>query len=87
MKTSSATAFFPNVATKLRRSLFSPEEILTTRELMRLLKIRHRATIYNLISHGLPVLICGKNYRFIRHEVIGFLRRKGRNGKVRLKER
>ena len=87
MKSNSSTAFFPKVATKLRRSSLSPEEILTTRELMRLLKIRHRATIYNLINHGLPVLICGKNYRFIKHEVIAFLRRKERNGKVRLKKR
>ena len=60
--------------TKLRRSFFSPEEILTTYELMRLLKIRHRQTIYNLIKDGMPVIIAGRNFRFIQSEVIAFLR-------------
>ena len=59
--------------TKLRRSSFSPEEILTTHELMRLLKIRHRQTIYNLIKEGMPVIVVGRNFRFLKHNVIFFL--------------
>ena len=64
-----------SLKTKLSRSSFLPEEILTTHELMRLLKIRHRQTIYNLIKEGMPVIIAGRNFRFIQHEVVTFLKR------------
>ena len=64
-----------SLKTKLSRSSFLPEEILTTHELMRLLKIRHRQTIYNLVKEGMPVIIAGRNFRFIQHEVITFLKR------------
>ena len=73
MKSNGSTLSLPT-KTKLRRSSFSPEEILTTHELMRLLKIRHRQTIYNLIREGMPVIIAGRNFRFIQSEVIAFLR-------------
>ena len=63
-----------SLKTKLSRSSFLPEEILTTHELMRLLKIRHRQTIYNLIKEGMPVIPVGRNFRFLKDEVIYFLR-------------
>ena len=61
-------------ALKTSKTAVDPDEFLTTRELMRLLKIRHRQTIYELISEGLPTLKVGRNYRFIKREVIEFLR-------------
>ncbi|GEM_PF-3189399 len=51
-----------------------PDEFLTTQELMRLLKIKHKHTIYRLIDEGLPAIVVGKNFRFIKNEVINFLR-------------
>ena len=50
------------------------EEFLTIHELMALLKIKHRQTIYDLIGRGLPAIRVGKNYRFIKHEVIQYLK-------------
>jgi len=55
------------------------EEFLTTQELMQLLKIKHKQTIYNLIRDGMPAISVGKNYRFIKAEVIEFLRELSRN--------
>ena len=51
------------------------EEFLTTHELMQLLKIKNRRTIYDLLDQGMPTIRVGKNYRFIKHEVIEFLKR------------
>ena len=50
------------------------EEFLTTKELMKFLKIKHRLTIYNFIKQGMPAIKVGKDYRFIKSEVIGFFR-------------
>lgn len=51
------------------------DEFLTTQELMRLLKVKHKQTIYKLIADGMPAISVGKNYRFIKAEVITFLRK------------
>lgn len=62
------------------------DEFLTTHELMKLLKVKHRKTIYELIKDGMPAILVGKNYRFIKHEAIGFLKGqtlKKRKGKRR----
>ena len=60
----------------------SPDEFLTTRELMRLLKVKHKQTVYSLIEEGLPTILVGKSYRFIKGEVIAFLKKQSRfNGK------
>ena len=73
------------LATKTRKILISPEEFLTTRELMRFLKIKHKQTIYTLIEEGFPVILVGRNYRFLKSEVIKFLKRQAsrNNGKKR----
>ena len=57
----------------------TPDEFLTTKELMRLLKIKHKQTVYRLIDEGLPAVIVGKNFRFIRNEVIGFLKKNAKD--------
>ena len=54
------------------------EEFLTIHELMALLKIKHRQTIYDLIDRGMPAIRVGRNYRFIKHEVIHFLKERSR---------
>lgn len=59
---------------QFKASHLAPEEFLTTHELMQLLKIKHRQTVYNLIKDGMPHVAVGKNYRFIKHEVIAFLK-------------
>ena len=53
------------------------DEFLTTKELMRFLKIKHRLTIYNFIKQGMPAIKVGKDYRFVKQEVIGYFRRRG----------
>lgn len=60
---------------KTKRTALTPDEFLTTHDLMRLLKIKHKQTIYGLIEQGLPVIWVGKNYRFIRDEVVAFLKK------------
>lgn len=60
--------------TKVESTKISPDEFLTTAELMKLLKIRHKQTIYNLIEQGMPFIQVGKNYRFIKCEVIIFFK-------------
>jgi excisionase family DNA binding protein len=50
------------------------EELITTKELMRFLKVKHRKTIYDLIDEGLPVIVVGRSYRFVKREVIQFLK-------------
>lgn len=62
------------LGTQTKRASLAPEEFLTTKELMQLLKIRHKQTIYRLIREGLPVIAVGKNLRFIKQEVVGFLK-------------
>jgi len=59
---------------KTKRTALTPDEFLTTRELMQLLKIRHKQTIYSLIREGMPAVHVGKNFRFIKNEVISFLK-------------
>ena len=54
------------------------EEFLTTQELMQLLKVKHKQTIYKLIADGMPAISVGKNYRFIKSEVIDFLKNSSR---------
>ena len=54
----------------------STDEFLTTKELMTLLKIKHRQTIYSLIDEGMPKILVGRSYRFIKHEIITFLKNK-----------
>ena len=61
-------------STKITQSEIAPEEFLTTKELMQLLKIRHKQTIYSLIEEGMPAVSVGRNYRFIRQEVIHYLK-------------
>ena len=65
--------------TRTTVSSLSNDEFLTTQELMQLLKIKHKQTIYNLIRDGMPAISVGKNYRFIKSEVIEFLRELSRN--------
>ena len=52
------------------------EDFLTTKELMKFLKIKHRLTIYNFIKQGMPAIKVGKDYRFIKSEVVGFFKSK-----------
>jgi excisionase family DNA binding protein len=52
------------------------DQFLTTYELMSMLKIKNKQTIYKLIGQGLPVVMVGKQYRFITQEVIDFLKQK-----------
>ena len=62
------------IRTKLEMRTLSPDEFLTTQELMKLLKIRHKQTIYGLIEQGMPAIQVGKNYRFIKSEVVNFFK-------------
>lgn len=65
--------------TRTTVSSLSNDEFLTTQELMQLLKIKHKQTIYNLIRDGMPAISVGKNYRFIKAEVVEFLREFSKN--------
>lgn len=65
--------------TRTTVSSISNDEFLTTKELMQLLKVKHKQTIYKLISEGMPAISVGKNYRFIKAEVIAFLKGLSRN--------
>ena len=58
----------------VKRRALRLEEFLTTEELMALLKIGHKQTVYKLIKQGMPAILVGKNYRFLKHEVIAFLK-------------
>lgn len=70
---------------KVRKVSISPEEFLTTKELMRLLRIKHKQTVYALIEEGLPMILVGRSYRFLKSEVMALLENKtvSRNGKKR----
>ena len=69
------TSELKNVPKKvIKHSTLRPDEFLTTDELMSLLKIGHKQTIYKLIRQGMPAILVGKNYRFLKHEVIAFLK-------------
>jgi len=59
-------------------------ELLSTAELMQLLKIKHKQTVYKLVKEGMPFSLDGRNYRFDQSEVISFLKRAS---KKRLKGR
>lgn len=72
-----------NFAAKIESATLSPEEFLTTRELMRLLKIKHRQTIYELISSGLPAILVGRSYRFIKTEVIDYLKQSRNHKRIK----
>ena len=54
------------------------DEFLTTKELMQYLKVRHKQTIYKLVGKGLPAVLVGNNYRFLRREVVDFLKQNSR---------
>lgn len=62
------------IAPKVKSKVIAPQEFLTTQELMRLFKIKHRATVYELIKNGMPVIKVGKSYRFLKNEVIEFFK-------------
>ena len=50
------------------------DEILTTEEVCKLLRVS-RQTIYKLVDHGkLPGTKVGQSYKFLKSELIGFLR-------------
>ena len=68
--------------TKVESTKISPDEFLTTAELMRLLKIRHKQTIYNLIEQGMPHIKIGKCYRFIKGEVLEFFKSQSKINKI-----
>ena len=72
----------PSLRTKTKSRSIAPDEFLTTCELMRLLKIKHKQTIYGLIEEGFPAILVGRSYRFLKSEVVGFLKRR-RNHKRR----
>ena len=74
MKPMSSVLYNQSVS-KVTASSLRPDEFLTTRGLMKLLKIKHRQTIYNLIKEGLPTITVGRNFRFLKMEVIHFLRK------------
>lgn len=61
---------------KVKATSIGPEEILTTMDLQKFLKINHKRTIYDLIKQGMPVIKAGRNFRFIKQEVLNFLRRR-----------
>ena len=65
--------------------IIQPEEFLTTEELMSLLKIGHKQTIYKLIKQGLPALRVARNYRFIKHEVVAYLKAHSSPNKNKIK--
>ncbi len=58
----------------VKQHTLNPEELLDTKDLMHFLKISHRKTIYKLIDRGLPKIVVGHEYRFIKDEVLSFLR-------------
>lgn len=78
------TAVIPKPSVK--QTLIHPEEFLTTKELMQLLKIKHRKTIYDLIAEDMPVILVGRSYRFIRNEVIAFLKKRTQSRKEQTRE-
>ena len=59
-----------------KERFLSQGELLTTEELMTLLKIGHKHTIYKLIRQGMPVMVEGRRYQFNPKAVINFLKRK-----------
>lgn len=61
--------------TRLRKVALPPEEFLTTEELMHLLQIKHKQTLYRLIHQGMPFTLSGSAYRFDKSAVIAFLKR------------
>ncbi len=67
-----------SLSAKVRTVTVSPDEFLTTSELMKLIKIKHRKTIYDLVEDGMPAILVGKNYRFIRQEVIDYFKQNTR---------
>ena len=64
---------------KVKKSFVRGDEFLTTAELMALLKVRHKQTIYKLIGEGMPKILVGRHYRFLKSDVIDFLKRRGSN--------
>ena len=63
---------------KVHSTALSPDAFLTTHELMKLLKIKHQQTIYALIKDGMPAILVGKNYRFIKQEVVDYFKQNAR---------
>ena len=59
---------------RVRKKSIATDEFLTTKELMQLLKVKHRKTIYDFIDQGLPYVVVGKSYRFLKEEVFIFLK-------------
>ena len=53
------------------------EEILTTEEVCKLLRVS-RQTVYKLVDQGkLPGMKVGQSYKFLKSELIGFLKGNG----------
>ncbi len=61
---------------EVKTSSISPDEVVTTKGLMELLKIKNKRTIYELIKEGMPTIRAGRNLRFIKNEVLDFLRKR-----------
>ena len=61
---------------KTTRTLLGEDEFLTTQELMSLLKLKHKQTVYKLVAEGLPKILIGNKYRFLKNEVIEHLKQK-----------
>ena len=60
---------------RLETEKISLDEFLTTKELMQLLKIKQRKTLYNLVKEGMPSILVGRNYRYLKSEVIDYLKK------------
>lgn len=71
------------IKTSIESDTLPPEELLTTNELMRFLKVDHRKTIYKLIGRGLPKIVVGHEYRFIKYEVLRFLKTQSQGRKAK----
>lgn len=64
------------------RRILSPDQLLTTSELMQFLKVKHRKTIYALIKTGLPKIMVGRRFRFVKEEIMEFLRNRSETAKT-----
>jgi len=63
-------------ALKTSSRSIAASEFLTTYELMKLLKVKDKKTVYRFIQRGMPAIRMGRHYRFIKDEVVTFLKRK-----------
>jgi len=71
---------FTNIQVQTHNSNTVPHQsfsdvLLTTQELMGFLKVKHKKTIYELVNRGMPKINVGRHYRYIKSEVIDYLRK------------